>query len=210
MLRERVREALERSGVPAARLEVPRNPAFGDLAVFASGSAGESPLWSEARREGGFLNLVLSPAARRSVVEDLIAHGLRLPPGAEEALARLPVPLDPGADPTLANPAVRVRYAVQRARSVLRMARDQGVACEPGDPDREMVRALEDLPWALARAAERGDGRAVALQVLALADRYHALHARPILKDPALVALSAAVLRALEGCCRIMGMEETS
>jgi len=130
--------------------------------------------------------------------------------------------LDLAADPSLRNPAQRVLHVGPRVEGLLKIAADQG--CRPlrtpGIQDMEalgtaedegLIRMLEDLPWTVQRAGERGRPDLLTAWALALAARFHDYYDRqrilgtdtPILQ--ARLALARAVRVALDAVGTLLG-----
>lgn len=203
-VRERVQVDVRAAlGEPDAEVhvEVPREPRFGDLScnvalVRGGGRAlaeslrqrlPEDPAFAEVRVQGpGFLNFFLSPEGVRLVLLQELPRGPRTP-------AEVPF---------------RLRWAYARAAGLLRMGRDQGMEPEVSDASgvRELVRPLEELPWAL-----RSGGPRLVACATEIAERFHAWYeGNPLLQGPppdvrGRLALAQAVQRGLAACCEALG-----
>lgn len=123
--------------------------------------------------------------------------------------------LEEAADPTDRNPLVRVQRAHARAAGLLRMGRDQGhePAVSESSAEREIVRALEALPWLVRKAARRREPHLVPAYARDLAERFHAHYeGRALLAGPPAevagrLALARGVRAALAACCEILGVD---
>lgn len=203
-VRERVQIAVRAAlGEPeaAVHVEAPRDPSFGDLScnlalVRGGGRAlaerlrhrlPDDPAFAEVRVQGpGFLNFLLSTEGVR-----LVLH---------QDLPRVP--------PTPAEVPDRLLWARARAAGLLRMGRDQGMEPEVTEASglRELVRPLEELPWAL-----RAGGPRLLACATEVAERFHAWYeGNPLLQGPApdvrgRLALAQAVQRGLAACCQALG-----
>lgn len=217
--------------IPAPRLpRPPQTPAEGRLAALWEARAGllESTGARVLRQDRGTeglppLRLVGRPADRLWTFPGLLqAFG-----GPVLGFLMLDRPealdLDQADDPTLANPARKVLYACTRTRGLRKMATDQGL-----DPNRPLTRvdlealggprefalarALEEFPWATARAATQARPDLLTRKAVDLAELFHLYfnHER-ILGAPApvtraRVALARAVQEALEAAWAVLGL----
>lgn len=186
----------------AVHVEAPKEARFGDLScnlalVRGGGRAlaeslrqrlPQDPAFAEVRVEGpGFLNFLLSTEGVRHVLHQELPRVPRL-------AAEVPD---------------RVLRAHARAAGLLRMGRDQGKEPEVTEACglRELVRPLEELPWAL----RSGDGPRLVACATEIAERFHAWYeGNPLLTGPpedvrGRLALAEAVQRGLAACCEALG-----